>query len=301
MRKIIVILLNSFFVCNCLNAQEIKRIDTHIHLYDTNRSGSFDFLNDHQSVGSVKLRFPHLAKQFSDSAKSVGVRFAYVVEASTRREDNFWLSEICDSSACILGFSTNLNPLDETFIEDLESLSKNPKFRGVRPRIRGFDLSDAETIKRLGELEKRGLVLELWGNNSAIATIASLYPNMNIIVNHFAGGAIHADGIPNKSAYISKLEHLAAQSNVYIKISALYTRSGKRFAPINMEYYKPLIDAAVDAFGPERVMFGSNWPLSGLRGNYRSMTKLLDEYCKQREDLSAEQLFYNNAIKAYGL
>jgi hypothetical protein len=68
-----------------------------------------------------------------------------------------------------------------------------------------------------------------------------------------------------------------------------------------MAYYKPLIDAAVDAFGPDRVMYGSNWSLSGLRGPYAGMVELLKAFCDQRTDLSREQLLYENAMKAYGL
>lgn len=150
-------------------------------------------------------------------------------------------------------------------------------------------------------MEKRNLVLELWGSSSNIATIAGLYPNMNIIVNHFAGGAVRVSGVVNESSYKQKLAVLAAHKNVYLKISALYTLSGQNPAPLNMEYYKPLIDVAVDVFGPERVMYGSNWSLSGLRGQYKNMITILQEYCNVRNNLSAEQLFLTNAVKAYGL
>jgi len=301
MKKNILVVLNCLFLLQWLSAQEIKRIDTHLHLYDTNRPGSFDFLNDHKADGSDKLRFPHLAQQFREKANPAGVQFGYVVEASTRREDNFWLAQICDTSKCLVGFSANLNPLADTFIKDLDSLSKSPKFRGIRPRVGGINLSDPTTISRLGELEKRGLVLELWGNSSAIIAIARVYPKMNIIVNHFAGGSIRESGVPNEDSYKSKLAALAARPNIYIKISSLYTLSGQNPAPTNMAFYKPLIDAAVGAFGPDRVIFGSDWSLSDLRGNYQDMVKLLDEYCNSRSDLSIKQLFYTNAINAYGL
>jgi L-fuconolactonase len=86
-----------------------------------------------------------------------------------------------------------------------------------------------------------------------------------------------------------------------LKISALYTLSRKQPAPTNMDYYKPLIDAAVDTFGSERVMFGSNWPLSDLYGNFKNMITLLGDYCNTRDDLCSEQLIYSNAINAYGL
>jgi L-fuconolactonase len=275
-------------------------LDTHIHLYDTEREGSFDFLDDHASSGSDVLRFPHLARTFLDSAGPAGVQFGYVVEASLQREDNFWLSLITDTSDCLLGFSANLDPRVATYRSDLDSLMQNPKFRGIRPRVRGLNLGDVSVQKQFVELARRNLVLELWGNSSDIATIARMYPNMNIIVNHFAGGTAPEGGV-SPADYSNKLAVLAAEPNVYLKISALYTLSRKLPAPTLMAYYKPLIDAAVDAFGPDRVLYGSNWSLSGLRGPYSGMIELLKAYCDQRDDLSRDQLFYDNAVKAYGL
>lgn len=282
-----------------VKAQE-KILDTHIHLYDTNREGSFDFLDNHASSGGDFLRFPHLANVFLDSASSSGVEFAYVVEASLRREDNFWLSVITDTSDCLLGFSANLDPGASTYRADLDSLLQNSKFRGIRPRGWGIDLGDISVQRQFVELARRGLALELWGNSPDIASIARMFPNMNIIVNHFGSGNIY-NGTVGPADYASRMAILAAEPNVYMKISALYTLSGSQPAPTDMEYYKPLINAALDAFGPDRVMYGSNWSLSGLRGPYAGMVDLLKNYCEQHEDLSPEQLFYNNAMKAYGL
>ncbi|NJX14317.1 amidohydrolase family protein [Tamlana crocina] len=68
----------------------------------------------------------------------------------------------------------------------------------------------------------------------------------------------------------------------------------KKIAPRTLKYYKPLLDAAVDAFGSDRVIFGSNWPLSGLRGTYNNAVQILEDYCKTLNDLSEEQLFFKN-------
>ena len=174
-----------FFLLPAFTQEKI--LDTHLHLYDTDREGSFDFLDDHASSGSDILRFPPLASTFLDSAGPAGVQYGYVVEASLRREDNFWLSLVTDTSDCLLGFSANLDPRASTFRSDLDSLMHNPKFRGIRPRVGGINLGDAAVQKQFVELARRNLVLELWGSSSNIATIARMYPNMNIIVNHFAG------------------------------------------------------------------------------------------------------------------
>ena len=79
----------------------------------------------------------------------------------------------------------------------------------------------------------------------------------------------------------------------------IYHLSGKNPAPTNMEYYKPLIDPVVEAFGPKRVMFGSNWTLSEMRGSYADMIKIFDAYCDQNKKLTQEHFYFKNAIEIY--
>ncbi len=283
-----------------LGQQTHAKIDSHIHLYDTNREGSFSFLDGQKNNSNSGLLVPHLQEQFLNAARPSGFEYTYVVEASTRREDNFWLSEIADTSRHVLGFTANLNPLDATFVADLDSLKKNPKFRGVRPRIKDLNLSDPEVLSNLVELDKRNLVLELNKLEHAVA-IAKKYPSLTIVVNHFGSIRLKEGVIPDEDNYMMMLREVAAHQNVYMKISALYTLSGKNPAPTDLAYYKPLIDAAVDAFGPNRVIYGSNWPLSALRGTYENVVNMLEQYCASRADLSTEQLFFKNVLKAYGL
>ncbi len=142
------------------------KIDSHIHLYDINREESYTFLDSQEKNGSDELRFTHLENQFLETASSSGVKYAYIVEESERREDNFSLSQIADTSKNILGFSANLDPLVEMFAADLDSLKKNPNFRGVRSRFKELDLTDSLTLEKLGELDKRNLAFELAGNHN---------------------------------------------------------------------------------------------------------------------------------------
>lgn len=119
-----------------LYAQQIKgnqdfRVDLHIHIYDTNCEGSSVFLNSNKHQ---KIYYPHLATEFLDFASPAGVDYAIVVEASKRREDNFWVMHKVDESDNLLAFIANLDPRDSTFVSGLDELSKSKKFRGIRIR-----------------------------------------------------------------------------------------------------------------------------------------------------------------------
>jgi predicted TIM-barrel fold metal-dependent hydrolase len=277
-----------------------RRIDTHIHLYDTRRPGSSAFLDP---VIHEKIYYPHLAGQFADTAGPSGVRFAVVVEASQRREDNYWLMTHVDTTEALVAFIGNLDPRDPAYVNDLDSLSKSRKFRGIRIRpSTPIDISDPEIIKSFVELARRNLVLELGGNGidpGVVATIARRFPNMNIIMNHLAGGSLIGDQI-QPADWKARLSVFASEPNVYCKVSSLYEGSGQNPAPVTSEFYDALIDPVVAAFGPDRVMFGSNWALSDMLGSYGDMIHMLDDYC-DRHNLSPEKLFYENANRAYGI
>lgn len=277
------------------------RIDTHIHLYDTRRPGSSVFLDP---VNHKKIYFPHLAQQFVDTASQAGVGYAIVVEASMRREDNFWLLAHVDTADALLAFIGNLDPRDPMFVKDLDSLSKSKKFRGIRIRpSTPINLADTKVIESFVELARRNLVLELGGNGydpQIVAAIARRFPNMHIIMNHLAGGALAGTQI-NPGDWKARLAVFASEPNVYCKISALFEASGKNPAPINSDFYDKLIDPVVNAFGYDRVIFGSNWPLSDMLGSYEVMVKMLDDYCTRHPALSPEKLFYENINKAYDI
>jgi L-fuconolactonase len=289
-----------------LYSQEVKgdkpfRIDTHIHIYDTNREGSSVFLNPEKHQ---KIYFPHLVPEFLEVARPAGVEYAIVVEASKRREDNFWVMQKVDESDNLLAFIANLDPRDPDFVSDLNELSKSKKFRGIRIRPKTeIDISSQDFIDKMGELAKRNLVLELRENYKpieAIEQISRTYPNMNIIMNHMAGGRIENGEIVPEN-WNARLKRLSALPNVYVKISMLYTLSGESPAPTNPRFYKTFIDRVVDALGPTRVFFGSNWTLSEMHGSYTNLIRVCDKYLEEKEVISLEQFYTKNAIKAYGL
>jgi L-fuconolactonase len=285
---------------NCAN-NGTMRIDSHIHLYDTDRQGSNVFLDPEKHK---KIYYPHLVSEFLAVASPAGVDYAVVVEASKRREDNFWLMEKVDKSDNLLAFIANLDPRDATFISDLDKLSKSKKFRGIRIRPKTpIDISSKDFIEKIGALAKRNLVLELretYGPIEAIEEISRTYPNMNIVMDHMAGGRIQNGEIVPQS-WNERLRLLSEIPNVYVKISMLYTLSGKSPAPVDYTFYRTFIDRVIDAFGPTRVFFGSNWTLSEMHGSYTNMIGICNQYVEENDAISQEQFYAENTIEAYGL
>lgn len=286
-----------FFTCSAPNMDFI-RIDTHIHLYYTNRKGSCEFLD---SFTRKSIYYPHLTDEFARTAAPADVKYAVVIEASFQREDNFWLAELVENKKSVKAFIANLDPRDPDFVNDLDSLSHYKKFRGIRIRTKtSIDISTSEVIESLGELQKRNLILEVRGFDPGVIRIARKYPEMQIIVDHLVGLCL-IQGKIEPIDWNDYLTMLAAEPNVYCKISALYTISEMNPAPINPNFYKPFIDPVEDQFGSDIVMYGSNWPLSDLRGTYTDLVKMFDTYLEGRSDLTPEKFYCNNALKAFNL
>ena len=278
--------------------KNLLRIDSHIHLYDTNREGSSVFLDP---VKHAKIYYPHLVPEFLKVAKPSGVNYAIVVEASKRREDNFWAMKVVNDSENMLAFVAKLDPRDENYLSDLDSLAKNEKFKGIRIRPQTqIDLSEILIIEKLGELASRGFTLELGPQESieTVEIIARKYPEMNIVIDHMAGGKIQNNEIV-PDTWNNKLEKLAALPNVFCKVSALFDLAGKSPAPVDANYYRPFVDRVVDAFGPDRILFGSNWTLSEMHGTYGDLVGIYDEYLEKKKGISVCKFYAENAVRAY--
>ncbi len=176
-----------------------------------------------------------MRSNLSDTTGPAGVGFAVVVEASHRREDNYWLLAQVDTSDALVAFIGNLDPRDPCMQVIWILFHKHEKFRGIRIRpATPIDLSDPEIIESFAELSRRNLVLELGGNGvdpEVVATIARRYPHMIIIMNHLAGGTLVGKQIQPPD-WKARLAIFASEPNVYCKVSALYEASGKNPAPV---------------------------------------------------------------------
>ena len=86
---------------------------------------------------------------------------------------------------------------------------------------------------------------------------------------------------------------------MYCKVSALYGRVKKQPAPQDIEFYRPVLDLAFECFGEDRLVFGSDWPVTRTSGDYASVLRLTRAYFDPKGRAVSEKLFYKNAITFY--
>ena len=167
----------------------LQIIDTHIHLYDTNRSQGVDW----PPVTDKVLYRPVLTEHFDEVADREGIASTVIVEASSRLEDNQWVLDLVrDNPDRYLALVGNLPIGTDEFAGLLERFSKDSRFVGLRMRDRsGGDAFFNDTVWRdLGLLAEKGLTLDVLIHNftlDEVTEIAKRLPDLKIMTNHLGG------------------------------------------------------------------------------------------------------------------
>jgi predicted TIM-barrel fold metal-dependent hydrolase len=226
-----------------------------------------------------------------------------IVEASPLVEDNAWLLELAKDDPFVVGIVGNLKPDAPECAGHLKRFAANPLFRGIR-------ISSGQTIEmtaknRLDDLKRMvdlDLALDVNGGPetpAAIAGLAAKVPNLRIVLNHIGNVRITPETPPRDWA--EGIRAAASHANVFVKISALVESASRdcKKAPKDLAFYKPYIDIVWNAFGNERVIYGSDWPVCESAADYETMQRIVMEYAQDKGDLAVRQFCSLNAKRAY--
>lgn len=277
-------------------------IDTHIHLYDTTRDVEMAWPPKDDKV----LYRPFMPEEYSKVAKGAGVTGVIVVEASTHLSDNDWVLDLVEGDSFYTGLVGNVDITSPDFEKNIARLKEDPRFVGVRTRNAGpIDYSDATVLANLRLLAKHDLTMDYLTNGGGIPGIQTIdkvarqIPELTIVVNHCLG--YDFDGKAPPANWVAAVKRLAENENVYCKISGLYQRSVPQPASQDPKHYQPVLDVIWDQFGEDRLVYGSNWPVTERSGSYASFVDLVDAYISEKGQSAREHYYWKNAAKAYRL
>ena len=286
-----------------LAAEPSPIIDTHTHFYDPTRPEGVPWPGKDDKV----LYRPVLPDEFKKLVKPHGVTGTVVVEASPWPKDNDWLLELATKNPVIVGIVGRLFPGKERFGDSLQTFRASPVFRGIR--IGADELKAGLTNdgfrKDIGRFADAELTLDINGSTTMLADVAKLakdFPRLRIVVNHMANVVIDGKA-PPPADWVRGIEAVAKHPAVWCKMSALVEGSRKNdgTAPKEIGFYRPVLDALWNAFGEDRLIFGSNWPVSDLFASYATVFRLADSYTTAKGKSAREKVLGTNAVKAYGL
>lgn len=285
-----------------VNFDGIPVIDTHIHLYDTSRPGGVPWPPKSDKV----LYRPILTKQFNEVADKNDIPATVIVEASDLVEDNQWVLDLVkDEPERYIGVVGNLPIGEPEFRKHLKRFSKDSRYVGIRmrQRPRGEDFFNDAVWRDLKALARAGKTLDVLMANfdmEDVGEIARRNPDLKILVNHATG--LIVDGPQSATPkWKAQVRELAKYKNVHCKVSGLFQRSNRQPSPKGLDYYKPVLDTLWDAFGEDRLIYGSNWPVTMRGGAYAEHLAIVRGFIAPHGREAAEKLFYRNAEKFYGV
>lgn len=268
-------------------------IDTHTHFYDPTRPEGIPWPGKKSPL--YRKVYP---ADFMKVASPFGVTGTVVVEASNVLEDNQWILDLAKENKSIVGFIGNVDPTIDDWGKHIRRFAKDPIFRGVRLKTSANKLGEKSIIRSLKLMRDLGLCVDLNGNPKgllAAAQISKSIPDMRIIVEHLPG----RHEFKSPAVYSEALKTVEDLPNVYVKVSSVLIKNkGKTIT--DPSYYTQGLDHLWDTFGEDRVIYGSNWPVSDVyNGTYAEVFNVVDTYFTAKGLEARNKYFAGNASKAY--
>jgi len=273
-------------------------IDCHTHFYDPTRPQGVPWPPENSTL--YRKVMPENLRALKHYRRVTGT---VIVEASRWVEDNQWLLDLAKDDPFIVGIVGNLNPTEADFKKNAKRFAGNPLFRGIRVRLNDIEEplqpKVLDNLKLLADLD---LSVDVNGGPSSPAVAAQLatkIPNLRIVQNHVGNVQITEDAPPKD--WVDNIRAAAEYPNVYCKISALVegaARQGKT-PPKELDFYRPYIDVVWNAFGDDRVIYGSNWPVSDRAADYYTLQRIVMEYASEKGRAVTEKFCSLNAKQAY--
>ena len=304
-RQFLATTASSVVLAGCSGTPKPKRVeptgvvDTHTHFYDPNRPKGIPW----PPKSDAFLYRPVFPEEFQQLSRRHGVTGTVVVEASSWLEDNQWILDLAEKNDFILGLVGHVEPGRTEFARELKSFTANPVFRGIRIGVwEKSPLVNPDVLRDLRILADLDLSLDILTDSDRLEEVARLaraIPSLRIIVDHCANVRVDPQGPPGP--WLTGLHACSRHRNIYMKVSGLVEGTGRTQAdaPERLEFYRPTMEAVWQAFGEQRLIYGSNWPVSARFAPYATVFNIAAEFFASKGAAAAERFFSKNATKAY--
>lgn len=249
------------------------------------------------------IRRDFLPADLESELRAAGVAGAVSVQARHSLAETTWLLDLAERHAFLRGV-VGWVPLTEPALAGvLESLAGRSKLKGVR-HILQDEPDDAYMLRAdfnagIGLLERFGLVYDILVFERQLPQALQLvdrHPHQVFVLDHIAKPRIREHAL---SPWRENVTELARRANVYCKLSGMVTEADwQAWSPGDL---RPYFEAALGAFGPQRLMFGSDWPVLLLAGSYPRWHAALSEAISTLSESERERIMGGTAREAYRL
>jgi len=281
----------------------IPIIDSHIHLFDGNRPLGAGYMGSAAYRATSKTSLPAM---YSPLARPAGIVGAIVVESSSWIDDNLWYLEVCRADPFMVGVSGSLNPGRPDFGQYVTHFQKDPLYRAIRSS--NFYSADngkvelkADQVANLKLLAQADLALDTANPSmnlmQANVLLASAIPDLRIIMDHLPS----FDPAPNgQQAYEAVVKEMADRPNIFVKLTEVY--HPRLSDGVIVKDYEPLrarLEYLFNAFGEDRVLFGTDYPNSYGVATIPEEVGLVKRFFSSKSREVAEKYFWKNSARVY--
>lgn len=273
------------------------KIDAHHHFWNYNpvRDG---WINDSMSV----LRRDFLPPEFQSELASCEIDGCVAVQADQSLEETKFLLNLAKENDFIKGVVGWVDLQSADIEGSIANFSHETLLKGMRHIVQaegqGFMLRK-KFNSGIKVLTKNNLTYDILIYPSQLEealVLVNEHPNQRFVIDHMAKPLIKEHLFIPWEVHIRKLAHAP---NVCCKVSGMVTEAN--WHNWKAKDIKPYLDIVFDAFGPERVMFGSDWPVCKLAGSFTTTVVLMQEYLKNFSEVEKTKFWGQNAIEFYKL
>lgn len=278
------------------------RIDAHQHFWNPLR-GDYGWMPKDNPI----LNRAYAPSDLTPALDAHGIDGTVLVQAAPTVEETEYMLGLADAAPRIKGVVGWISFEDPTQQAHLTRLAAHPKFLGVRPMIQ--DIPDVDWMLREDVQWAYRAIIDLDLTFDALGfpehipnflTLARRYPQMRTVYDHCLKPQIRDQqaGEDVFDDWASGISQLADETNGYCKLSGLITEAS---AGWSIDDVRPFAQHVIDAFGADRVMWGSDWPVCRLEAEYDDWFTLAQTLTATQSEADANQIFGLSAARFYRL
>ena len=274
------------------------KIDSHQHFWRYS-AAEYDWIDDNMRA----IRADFLPETLAPVLDANGIGGAVAVQARQTLEETNWLLDLATRHPLIKGVVGWVPLADPNVGGTLAALAQRPEFKGVRHVVQGeIDpafLEDTAFNRGIKEVTKLDLIYDLLilaHQLPAAIKFVDRHPNQMFVLDHIAKPVVQ--GAP-PTDWVKNIRELARRENISCKLSGLVTEvPGWQWTP---ELLRPYFDVVLDAFGPHRLMFGSDWPVCLVAASYARWLEFVQSGVAALSAQERDRILGETAVQIYRL
>jgi L-fuconolactonase len=278
------------------NDEHMNTVDSHQHYWQLSR---FDY--SWVPPANQALHQDRLPADLQPQMNMAGIERAVVVHAANTADEIPWLFSLSDQYPYIAGVVGYLDLAARDAPAMIDRFAQDPRFKGVRLHLPLAQDSRPQIDEALRALSRQNLSCDLLLSATHLEQafeLVTAHPDLVFVLDHFAGIHISAG---DELAFASELQPFATRTNCVMKVSGYLTAAGEAPVPTLPRTLQPYLDVALDIFGPDRLMFGSDWPVCTQRGSYADAVTTLHILALALSPDEQAAIWGNTAARVYRL